>query len=169
MNNCPSCGAPLALRPDTEGFQCSSCHTAFFPEHDEDGVEVLGEPADGYRNCPVCFLPLVKAKLAGSAVLCCKKCHGLLMPMAILPHLIEQIREGQGRSAVQIPADREDLKRVIQCPKCNLRMDTHFYAGPGNVVIDACDNCSLIWLDRGEITRIARAPDKGDLERTYGF
>ena len=93
----------------------------------------------------------------------------LLMPMAILSHLIDEIRAEQGRSAVQMPADREDLKRIIQCPKCNRRMDTHFYAGPGNVVIDVCDNCSLIWLDRGEITRIARAPDKGDLERTYGF
>lgn len=169
MNSCPSCGAPLVLRPDTEGFQCSACHTVFFPEHDDDGVEVSGEPADQSLNCTLCFKPLVNAKLAGSDVLYCKQCHGLLMPMGILSHLIDEIRAEQGRSAVQMPADREDLKRIIQCPRCNRRMDTHFYAGPGNVVIDVCDNCSLIWLDRGEITRIARAPDKGDLERTYGF
>jgi Zn-finger nucleic acid-binding protein len=35
--------------------------------------------------------------------------------------------------------------------------------------VDTCDRCSLIWLDRGEITRIARAPDNEDFERTYGF
>ncbi len=38
-------------------------------------------------------------------------------------------------------------------------MDVHFYGGPGNVVIDSCEECSLIWLDRGELMRIAHAPD----------
>jgi len=38
-------------------------------------------------------------------------------------------------------------------------METHFYAGPGNVVMDSCENCELIWLDRGELMHIARAPD----------
>jgi hypothetical protein len=39
-------------------------------------------------------------------------------------------------------------------------MDTHFYAGPGNVVIDSCENCCLTWLDGGELTRIAAAPEE---------
>jgi Zn-finger nucleic acid-binding protein len=39
-------------------------------------------------------------------------------------------------------------------------MDTHFYAGPGNVIVDTCDDCSLLWLDRGELTRIVHAPDE---------
>jgi LSD1 subclass zinc finger protein len=169
MNNCPACGAPLSLRPDTEGFQCSFCHTVFFPAHDDDGVEPSGEPDGQSLNCPVCFQPMVNGTLVNNPLFYCKQCHGLLMPMEILSHLVEEIRVGLGNSAVQTPADREDLKRVIQCPKCNLRMDAHYYAGPGNVVVDVCDNCSLIWFDRGEVTRIARAPDKGDLERTYGF
>ena len=38
-------------------------------------------------------------------------------------------------------------------------MDAHFYAGPGNVVIDSCEECSLIWLDRGELMHIVHAPD----------
>jgi Zn-finger nucleic acid-binding protein len=38
-------------------------------------------------------------------------------------------------------------------------MDAHFYGGPGNVVIDSCEDCSLIWLDHGAITRIAHAAD----------
>jgi Zn-finger nucleic acid-binding protein len=41
-------------------------------------------------------------------------------------------------------------------------MDTHPYAGPGNVIIDSCGDCWLLWLDRGELARIAHAPDEGD-------
>jgi Zn-finger nucleic acid-binding protein len=38
-------------------------------------------------------------------------------------------------------------------------MDTHLYAGPGNVVLDTCETCGVHWLDRGELRRIAMAPD----------
>jgi Zn-finger nucleic acid-binding protein len=38
-------------------------------------------------------------------------------------------------------------------------MDTHPYGGPGNVIIDTCENCSVNWLDHGELQRIVRAPD----------
>ena len=39
-------------------------------------------------------------------------------------------------------------------------MDAHYYAGPGNVIVDSCEDCCLIWLDRGELMRIAHAPDE---------
>jgi len=169
MNTCPTCGAPLTLRPDTEGFQCGFCHNLFFPDHEGDGVENSGQASGPILNCPLCFQPLVKASLAKTSVLYCTLCHGLLMPMQIVSDLVDELRANFDHSAVQTPADRDELKRTIQCPKCNLRMDAHRYSGPGNVVVDTCDNCSLIWLDRGEITRIARAPDEGDQERTYKF
>ena len=38
-------------------------------------------------------------------------------------------------------------------------MEAHLYAGPGNVVIDSCEECCMIWLDRGEAKRIASAAD----------
>jgi hypothetical protein len=38
-------------------------------------------------------------------------------------------------------------------------MDAHFYAGPGHVIIDSCENCCLIWLDGGELMRIVQAPE----------
>jgi Zn-finger nucleic acid-binding protein len=169
MSNCPACGAPLSLRPDTEGFECSYCHKTFFPDAEEDRVEVSGEPSDPSLNCPVCFLPLVKGSLAKSTVLCCVQCRGLLMATGLFSDVVDELHSTLDHAAVQTPADHDDLKRVIQCPQCNRRMDTHSYAGPGNVVVDTCDNCEFIWLDRGEITRIARAPDEGDVERTYGF
>ena len=169
MSNCPACGAPLSIHPDTEGCSCSYCHAVIFPGRQDEDVEVSDEPPDPNLNCPVCFLPLVKASLAETAALYCTQCRGLLMPMEVVFDLIEKLHSGGDEPAVQTAGDRDELKRVIQCPKCNRRMDTHFYAGPGNVVVDACDQCSLIWFDRGEITRIARAPEGGDIEQKYGF
>jgi Zn-finger nucleic acid-binding protein len=169
MSDCPACGAPLTLRPDTEGFQCSFCHQVFFPGQDDDGVEVSVDESNADINCPICFQPLVKASLAKAGVLYCVQCHGLLMPMEMVSGLVNDLRENLDRSSVQTPADHDELKRTIQCPKCNLRMDAHRYAGPGNVVVDNCDGCSLIWFDRGEVTRIARAPDNEDFDRSYGF
>jgi Zn-finger nucleic acid-binding protein len=38
-------------------------------------------------------------------------------------------------------------------------MIAHLYAGPGNVVIDSCEQCQVNWLDGGELRRIALSPD----------
>lgn len=169
MSNCPACGASFTIRPDTEGLQCSFCHTVFFPGQDDERVEVTAPSSDSELACPVCFQPLVDAALANTSILYCTQCHGLLMRMEAVTGLIAELRASIDHDAVQASADRDDLKRVIQCPRCNRRMDAHRYAGPGNVVIDSCDNCSLVWFDRGEVARIAHAPDEDTLQRTYGF
>jgi Zn-finger nucleic acid-binding protein len=165
--NCPACGAPLTPKPDTEGCKCDFCHTVFYPGEEDDGVVVSADSAsdnDGQSTqaCPICNVPLVQAANAKIHVLYCTQCHGLLLPMPVLPDLIDELRTGDRPPAVQIPPDPGDLKRTIQCPKCHRRMDTHFYAGPGNVIVDSCGDCLLIWLDRGELTRIAHAPDESD-------
>jgi Zn-finger nucleic acid-binding protein len=167
-NICPACGAPITPKPDTEGYKCDYCHAVFFPGEEDDGVVVSAEAADAAANppidqaCPVCSVPLVQAAIAKIPVLFCSQCHGLLMPMNELPSLTDASRAGDHKPAVQTPPDPSELKRTIQCPKCNRRMDTHPYAGPGNVIIDSCGECWLLWLDRGELTRIAHAPDEGD-------
>jgi Zn-finger nucleic acid-binding protein len=45
-------------------------------------------------------------------------------------------------------------------------METHPYYGPGNVIIDSCAACDLVWLDFGELTQIVDAPgrDRGSRE-----
>ena len=162
--NCPTCGAPVTPRPDTEGYQCDYCHRVFYPGEEDDGVEVSAEPGNSSEACPLCSVPLVQATIARTPLLTCTQCHGLLLPMPVLQALIEVLRAGGEKPAVQTPPDRGDLKRAIQCPQCHKRMDTHFYAGPGNVIVDSCGDCMLLWLDRGELTRIAHAPDEDEGE-----
>jgi Zn-finger nucleic acid-binding protein len=159
--NCPSCGGPIALKPDTEGYKCDYCHQVFFPG-EEDDVHIAAASSLSRLACPVCNLSLEQATIVKTPVLCCAQCHGLLLPMNLLPSLIEELRAGRTESAVQTSPDKGDLKRTLQCPQCHRRMETHFYAGPGNVIVDSCGDCLLIWLDRGELTRIVHAPDEGD-------
>jgi hypothetical protein len=88
----------------------------------------------------------------------------MLIPMQAFQALVEQLRTERSGAAPQPTADASDLRRKIDCPQCHHRMDTHFYAGPGNVVIDSCENCCLIWLDSGELMHIVHAPDGRDSE-----
>jgi Zn-finger nucleic acid-binding protein len=127
----------MRLKPDMESFKCDYCQSVYFPEKNDDGVRVLGETTG--QDCP--------------------GCHGMLVPMQALEGLVDELRTGQGSEAAPAAPDTEDLRRKINCPECHHAMDAHFYAGPGNVVIDSCEECCLIWLDRGALMRIARAPD----------
>ena len=138
--NCPACGAPITLKPDTEGFRCDYCHAVFHPGEEDDGVVVADANANQAEAltglaCPICAQALVDATITKVQVRYCTECRGILLPMGTLPALIEARRQGVA-PAVQEPPDRGDLKR-IQCPQCHQRMDTHYYAGPGNVILDS--------------------------------
>lgn len=157
--NCPNCGAPMQLAADEDYYRCEYCRAVYAPDDDQDGVRVFGESSE--FACPVCALPLADAALAHRRMLYCRRCHGMLVPMGEFVELVEQLRSRrQGPGALQTPADPRDLDRSLQCPKCRQRMDTHFYEGPGNVVIDSCSRCYLDWLDCGELFRISRSPDR---------
>jgi Zn-finger nucleic acid-binding protein len=56
--------------------------------------------------------------------------------------------------------NEEELERETACPRCERMMETHPYYGPGNVVIDNCPRCSLVWLDYGELAAIRDAPGR---------
>jgi Zn-finger nucleic acid-binding protein len=67
-----------------------------------------------------------------------------------------------------VPVRSDELKRLATCPTCKNRMATYPYYGPGNVVIDTCDACNVVWLDFGELKQIVDAPgqDRGGRERS---
>lgn len=163
--NCPACGAPMHLKPDMDSFKCDYCQNVFFPEKGDDGVRVLGEPCA--ETCPICNAALVHAAIAKIRIEYCTQCHGMLIPMEIFQTLIDELRSVGGGSVEQPRADAGDLHRKIGCPRCHRGMDTHFYAGPGNVILASCEPCSLNWLDRGELMHIVRAPDEGKPDAVF--
>lgn len=155
--NCPSCGAPLRLEGVQEALACDYCKNIYYPEKQEDGVRVLGEAAA--EACPICAIPLMHAILARERIRYCTRCRGMLVPMASFLAIVGELKAGAPDGVPRAP-DPDELKRHIDCPQCHQRMDTHYYGGPGNVVIDDCSRCFLNWLDHAELMRIARAPDR---------
>lgn len=153
--NCPACGAPMQLKPGMDSFKCEYCQSVYLPEKNDDGVRVLGEPSG--EDCPVCKTPLVMAALAKVRIIYCSGCRGMLIPMPVLEPLVEELEIPAGTAIAPPAADSNDLRRRVDCPHCHRPMDPHFYAGPGNVVIDSCEACTLLWLDQGKLTRIVSA------------
>ncbi len=156
--NCPDCGAPMRLKADQAYLVCDYCGTTHVPDANPDGVRVLGEPSQ--EQCPRCSVALVNAAIADQRILYCSQCRGMLIDMDIFPVIVEELRSKQEVSqyAGRQP-EWEDLDHHALCPHCRREMDTHPYGGPGNVIMDTCENCSVNWLDYGELQRIVHAPD----------
>ncbi|HLK48126.1 MAG TPA: zf-TFIIB domain-containing protein [Bryobacteraceae bacterium] len=165
--NCPNCGAPMRPAETEDSLCCEYCRSIYTPEENEEGVRLLGE--DSPLHCPVCAAPLQEAALASHRIRYCSRCEGMLVKMDDFVGLISELRAGHSAAGnVQSAADRRGLERHIQCPQCNQPMDTHFYEGPGNIIIDDCSHCFLNWLDKGELMRIVHAPDHLYARDEYG-
>jgi Zn-finger nucleic acid-binding protein len=132
---------------------CDYCKNVYFPDAGDDGVRVLDRAGDQF--CPVCRIPLMNATLADVEILYCQRCRGLLLRMGHFATLIDTL--GPDMHAAKPAADPSELARKINCPQCQRPMETHVYYGGGHVVIDDCSACSLVWLDHGEMQRIAAA------------
>jgi len=89
----------------------------------------------------------------------CERCKGILMArQAFAERLTAQRRDARTPSVVPTRVDRGELQRHIDCPNCKGKMLTDWYYGPGNIIIDTCPPCDLVWLDAGEFRRAVDAP-----------
>jgi Zn-finger nucleic acid-binding protein len=167
--NCRNCGGAMQLLAARGYFFCGYCGSFHFPETaGDDGIRVLAETAPPLP-CPVCAQTLAQAMLDESFnVRYCANCRGALLPRASFATVVQKRRAwAADQPAPPVPLDKAELERTVTCPACAKRMDTHPYYGPGNVVMDSCGGCELIWLDFGELRQIVAAPgrDRGRREQ----
>lgn len=161
--NCPNCAAPMHFERERVCFSCEYCGSIAFVEPSDDGIVVLGEPTR--YACPVCRRSLVLALVGRTEVSYCSNCRGMLVSQLAFFHTIRYLRARSKQPPLEPPPlDRGELKRQTRCPRCQEAMHTHPYGGPGNIVVDNCLRCHLIWLDHGEVARIIRAPE---IKRTW--
>ncbi len=161
----------MAPVPGRDYLYCEYCGSFAFPAPSVDGVVVLGEAGD--VACPICSTMLSKASVADVRVFHCATCRGVLAEQEVFSTIVKLLRaRASGEPDPVRPVDREELEREIACPCCGRTMDTHPYYGPGNVVVDNCAGCGVIWLDYGELAAIRDAPgrDRGRAdEADYSF
>ena len=153
--NCRNCGAAMQPVGGAAYFRCPHCGTFDFPAATDEGIATVGEVSD--FPCPVCLQALGTAAIEGHPIFYCDTCRGFLTTNRAFSSILTHRRAKQAdRPTVPRTLDASELRRRVGCPKCRKAMDTHPYGGGGNVVIDTCHRCHLVWLDAGEMETIAR-------------
>jgi len=149
----------MQLVLDRQHFYCEYCTSLQFPTENEDGIRILDE-ASG-TDCPLCKIPLVYGYIDRTQTLYCLNCRGMLIDQEIFLLIIEYLRAKSSKPTLNPPpVNFDELKRQIICPYCDRQMSTHLYGGPGNLIVDNCIHCSMLWLDHNEFKRIIRAPGR---------
>lgn len=141
------------------------------PESSPPGDAGTPVSADGLRPlevatemlCPRCHLTLQGGMLDTFPVAFCTQCHGVLIDHAGIGAVIRIRRsEYQGPEQTPKPFDPQALAVRGNCPNCGETMEAYPYGGPGNVVLDSCQRCGMVWLDHGEISTIVQSPGHRD-------
>ena len=148
-------------------YVCAHCGTSVLPDAVErDGIRILG-PSDSELSCALCKVPFLRGLVNEYQVDYCEKCHGILLNRHDFAELVWRSRAwAKSASVIPAPGNAAELRRKISCARCGTRMTTDWYYGPGNVIIDRCVSCDLVWLDYGELNQIidAPGPDRGSRE-----
>ncbi len=127
------------------------------PKSDQHQLSFLDRETE--IDCPRCENRLGIAMLDQVKIAGCQSCAGFLIQNEIFATLVrEQRAEYSGDDVPAKPPNQNDLNKHCYCPACGEQMETHFYMGPGRVVIDSCIHCGLLWLDGDELKRIVQAP-----------
>ena len=135
-------------------LQCRHCGSI---EQRAEIIRHIVVGAASEKACPSCATPLSHAKLDGFPFELCGRCEGMLIEMEHFVSVIDAARAHEDASGAIPPRRQSPGDRTIACSACQQPMLSHFYGGPGNLVIDTCERCRLNWLDPGELRRITRA------------
>src|SRR5262245_5443168 len=160
--NCQNCGAAMALVESRRYFRCRHCGSYHFHQSVEaDGIRIIGHLPDAPK-CPVCAPGMAHALLDDHHPIdFCARCRGVLLPRQTFAGVTYTRRAwATSPPAEPVPLEREAMHRELACPKCGGRFETYPHYGPGNVVIDSCAKCDVIWLDFGEMQQIVDAPGR---------
>ncbi len=160
---CHRCAAALEVAGDVK--HCAHCGWRDLHQNDK-GIAVIGEPVGA--NCPVCRGALLSALVEDEIVAQCAGCGGFMAEMEAFQLIVARRRTaGVAGENCTKPFHAAELERVLDCPSCDKPMDTHPYGGGGNVVVNTCERCSLIWLDAGKLAVIeSHVPYEHRIERT---
>jgi len=146
----------MKVEDDRNFFHCEYCGGYDFPNPNQDGVALLDEVAP--YSCPICSKPLVIAAIENIRIFSCPICRGNLISQSKMLPILRQARvPDRINEDPQRRPNRSELERKAICPVCQDAMDTYQYGGAGNIIIEGCSHCEMIWLDFGEISRVVHA------------
>ncbi len=108
------------------------------------------------KKCPLCRAPLSSAIISNIEVDYCPKCLGLWFEDEELRWAKDEKDKDLKWLDVDIWKDREKFKisyGIRLCPSCRMPLYEVYY-GRSGIIIDVCNLCHGVWLDRGEFKKI---------------
>ena len=157
---CQSCGASLKAEFSDLPIVCPHCthrNVDLSRMVPVDGLEPV-YPLEG-ESCPRCEAEFWAGVLDGAPIKFCKVCQGILISHGDFGTLIRTRRaDFHGREMKPKPFQPEELKERCICPDCHQVMECYPYYGPGNAIIDSCENCDWVWLDGSELNCLIASP-----------
>jgi len=156
---CQNCGAPAHLDSDQNLMVCDYCHSTSALPVDENGFQLIGETA---WPCPVCKTRLSNARVELHDLLYCTACFGILVTMEDFMPLVDDFRDHRDRGAAAHLAQHAGAgsNGGLDCPLCGRAMNHHAHGGgeSGEIMIDSCEICFRIWLDRATLAKLVLTP-----------
>jgi len=108
------------------------------------------------KKCPRCKIPLSSTILYGVEVDYCPKCYGLFFEEEELRWAKDEKDKKLKWLDVDLWKNKEDFKvsyGIRLCPRCRVPLYEVYY-GDSGIIVDVCNLCHGIWLDRAEFKKI---------------
>jgi uncharacterized protein len=119
------------------------------------------------KPCPRCHIPLLVEEHGDITMERCSRCGGRWMDPEDLKGVLHLIRLPVDGSAVREGVDLAGVSENALCPRCGLPLEPFNYAGDSGVILDKCQDCGGLWLDRGKLERVLAvvSASEQDLDR----
>jgi len=111
--------------------------------------------------CPRCDAIVEFGHYLQEPVYHCSNCYGSFYPLATLGRSLEKIGlelfSSVDPDAVlpglpELPGNRDSLT----CPLCKASMENYGYMGSNKIILDACNDCIMVWVDAHELAAMAK-------------
>ena len=110
------------------------------------------------KKCPLCKTALSSSLLFNTEVDYCPKCLGLWFEKEELRLAKDEKDKDLQWFDVDLWKDKKGFKinhGIRICPSCRVPLYEVYY-GKSPVIVDVCNLCQGVWLDRGEFNKIAK-------------
>lgn len=114
------------------------------------------------NTCPNCHAPLSSCLYAGQSIDRCRSCGGVWFDSNELGPVIsalasrDQVPFQSIRGAGTFAAPKNPAAEPEKdCPRCHCPTHIFNYAYDSNIFLNRCPSCDGIWVDRGELIRLA--------------
>lgn len=163
--NCKHCFTPMELIEASDRFLCLICQysapvTPVAPAPAGDAIEPLGKASS--FQCQKCeAVELEIGRIQSTEVCFCDQCGGCLVDRVSFGELVALLRSRyKGADSGPVAFNPQWLQRQMDCPVCLDPMAAALFCGPGNVVVLTCEGCKISWVEKGDFSRIVRAPGR---------